>query len=508
LSKLFSVYINELIKNLKKISIVIMLIVMVVTVIGIGAIMKISQVVTENNIANNSNMTTTQMKDNIKQQQDSTINEVKTRLDAAKDDLTKQTTQVEYNTKKAAIAAGIDLSTSGYRAAAINSVIALKQDNILAKLQQPTTYDKTGYDLNQKLSDEYYNAAINDDFKAYIAADNENINASTQMSDVDKTVNLYANDLKLKYNIKGSNNSFAYTSDDLSYSLQLISNEKRSLLTGLDYTSTDGVTSILTPDNRSSITNKLAIGLYQLAHYNPKTSSSPIDKDLSTSAMGSYGIIVLVILMIILGGATISQEISTGSIKALIISPVNRWKMIVAKYAALLSIALVFYFLLYIVTMLISGVLFGFSGNPYIYAVSGNAYGMNFYLYQFLYGLLGFIVVVIYMTFAVMLSTVTRNTAASVGLGIGVYFIGGAAVTALALLSSFLRGEWIKFIPFENFNLAAKVFPSNSLSVSSLTGSAVTGQSIPLSFSIIYIVVISVLMFYTTLDSFCRREIK
>jgi ABC-2 type transport system permease protein len=507
LSKLFNVYINELIKNLKKMSIIVMLIIMVVTVIGIGVVMKVVQVVSDNSSKRDINMSTAQQQTASKQQQESTLNDIKSRLDAVKDDLSKQELQIEYDIKKDVVAKGIDLNSSSYRVQAINNAIILKGDNL--QLKQGVTYDLTKYYLNQKLSDAFYNAAINDDFKAYITTDNEYINVSTQWTDIDKQVELYINDLKLKYNVRGSNDSYNYSSATIDSYLGPVSNEKRSLLTGIDYTSNNVVTP-LSPDNRSKIANELAINLYHLENYNPKTSSSsnPINKDLSTSAMGGFGIIVLVILMIILGGATISQEISTGSIKALIISPVNRWKMIVAKFAALLSIALVLFLLLYIVTMFVSGILFGFSGNPYIYAVSGNAYGMNFYIYQFLFGLLGFIVVVVYMTLAIMLSTLTRNTAAAVGIGIGVYFIGGIAVTALATLSSVLKGEWIKFIPFENFNISSKIFPSQSVALGAISGSINAGPPISLTFSVIYIVVISALMFYTTLDSFCRREIK
>ena len=481
-----------------------MLIIMVVAVIGIGTIMKISQVFYDNSQKINNNISTSEQTKMAQKQQDSILTDLKSRLDTAKDDVTKPQLQVEYDIKKAAVDKGIDLNSSGFRARAIYSAVSLKIENMQLKLQN-NNYDKTVYDLNEKLSNEYYNEAINNDFKAYISTDNENINSSTQMTSIDKQVNLYVNDLLIKYNVTGTNTSMGNMSLDKYSYVSTISNEKRSLITGIDYTSMNNTP--LSPEIRSKITDQLALNVYQLENFNPITSTNPINKDLSTSAMGGVGIIVLIILMIILGGATISQEISTGSIKSLIISPTKRWKMIVAKFIALLSIAFVFYLLLYVVTMVTSGFLFGFSGDPYIYVTNGIANGMNFYIYQFLYGLLSFIAVVIYLILAIMLSTVTRNTAASVGISIGLYFVGGIVVTALTALSSILKGEWIKFVPFENFSVADKIFPSQSV----LTAQAGAISSVPpiaLSFSICYIVVIIALMFYTTLDSFCRREIK
>jgi len=116
----------------------------------------------------------------------------------------------------------------------------------------------------------------------------------------------------------------------------------------------------------------------------------------------------------------------------------------------------------------------------------------------------GAITIIVFAAFALMLSTITRNTAASVAISIAFVFIGSAAVTVLKL---FLSGEWLKFIPFNNIDISDRVFPpiADTMGTSYLQSGS---QGIPLSFSLCYIAVIMFLIIYTGLDSFKRRDIK
>jgi len=108
-----------------------------------------------------------------------------------------------------------------------------------------------------------------------------------------------------------------------------------------------------------------------------------------------------------------------------------------------------------------------------------------------------------YMLFAFMLSTITRNTAASVGISLGVY-LGGEVV--LAIVNQYLKGEWINFLPFSNLALGTKFFPYSSLN-SMMTGVGLASTGPSLTFSLCYLVVLCVCMLYIAKDSFCRRDI-
>ena len=109
------------------------------------------------------------------------------------------------------------------------------------------------------------------------------------------------------------------------------------------------------------------------------------------------------------------------------------------------------------------------------------------------------------MLFAFMLSVITRNTAASVGISIGVYFGGSMA---MGIVTQLFRGEWIKFIPFSNLSLSNKFFPYSGVNdiLSEMTGVETVGST-SLAFSLCYLAVLCICLLYIAKDSFCRRDI-
>ena len=72
---------------------------------------------------------------------------------------------------------------------------------------------------------------------------------------------------------------------------------------------------------------------------------------------------------------SISSEISSGSIKSLIISPTRRWKIFAAKFLALLS-ALVIAATIGFIASLVSGYVYfrADTFSPYVYASAGTAH--------------------------------------------------------------------------------------------------------------------------------------
>jgi ABC-2 type transport system permease protein len=234
--------------------------------------------------------------------------------------------------------------------------------------------------------------------------------------------------------------------------------------------------------------------------------SSPADTAIA--AMTGVGLFMVVLLMTILAGSSISNEISTGSIKSLIISPARRWKIYTAKLVSLLSTGVLMTLLLYGVAMLDHGVFFGFgAGQPYVYAHNGTAGEMGFHLYQFARLWVQFLDVAVYMCLAFMLSILTRNTAVSVGLSIAVYF---SSSVIRAFLTLYRGHEWVRFIPFSNMGLAARMFPydNSQETIGFLFGSVGVQGAPPVGFSLVYLAVLVFCMGFIGLDSFCRRDIK
>ena len=130
----------------------------------------------------------------------------------------------------------------------------------------------------------------------------------------------------------------------------------------------------------------------------------------------------------------------------------------------------------------------------------------HLYLYQFLYTLLNFVDVFVYMVFAFMLSIITRNTAASVGVSLGVYFAGG---TVFSILTSFFHSRWMDFMPFSNMGIAERVFSNSSASdlVAQAGMSSALDTSVSVGFSVVYLLVLVVCMLWIGFDSFTRKDI-
>ena len=507
--KLYNLFINELIKNVKKISVLVMLIIMVVCVLGIGSIIKFSEYMNKRSLEMN-NSSSTQKSDYWKDQIKNEITNMENQLSLN----SQQSGEIIYSESpeiikiriemyKKALEKDINVFSTSYKAQAINSIINYKTELLtLSAIPLPeknTTDRKTlleGFivDLNKAID----NSSIAD----YVKVKNEEVKASN-ISDEEKQIEYDVNALRIKYNIAG--NQDMNGSDSAEFMLDSIKSLKTSLLNNIDYTI--GTIKPLTPQNRIEAENKLAVNLYKLDKSISDTTTTVFGIDTAVSGMMGVGIFIMIILLIILGGSAISQEISTGSIKSIIISPAKRWKIFLSKVLAIFTIGVFAAIILYIVTMLFSGLLFGFkSGQPYIYAVNGMAHGLNFYLYKFIYLFINFTEVIIFMIFALMLSTVTRNTAASVGISMAVYFGGNVAVTFIAF---FFKGEWVKFIPFVNFGIADRLFASSTLNQASMGSAGMNNiLQIPVIFSVFYLAVLFICLFYTALDSFNRREIK
>ncbi len=281
---------------------------------------------------------------------------------------------------------------------------------------------------------------------------------------------------------------------------------RRSMLERIDYTSSQGPVP-MTPDRYAELENQLAVLDYRIE--NNVLSSSSYEQsfsDMAVSSMAGFGMFMVVMMMLILAGGAISQEMATGSIKSLIIAPVRRWKIFTAKVLSLVSVSLIATILLYLVMILTHGLMFGFSsGQPYIFASHGQAGALSFAIYQLASLLVRWISVLVFIALALMLSVVTRNTAAAVGISMAIFF-------GHQLIGSFLmflpRSEWVKFIPFEHFSLLPRFFPFADSGGSFITGAMSQTPRTTLLFSLLYLLVLLICMGYTALDSFSRRDIK
>lgn len=511
MAKIIALYINELIKISRKVSTYVILGIMLIAMFAVGGILKYAQIRMDN-MSRDSNIGQFMQQDlqsRIANDQNN-LTDLNNQIAAATSDAQKQPLQLqaanlqnEIDSLNTSISMNISLYSDYFVALAIQDVASYKTElnNFQATPADTLTQAQTDeINLLTTLIPKMEDVVTTKDFNEYTSVINDKLNGDTSVTQIDKDIQLEQNNLRLQYNVtnEDSNNSFKRFKEGTTTADQIISNigtARRSLAYNLDFLSNANSPVPLTTDRRAQITDQITV-------YDKQLDLGAVSSDNFTkmTTIFAVGIFMVELLLLMLAGSAISQETATGSIKSLIISPTKRWKIYVAKSLSLATVGVAAVILCYLVGLVVYGVYFGFSNvTPYIYTSAGSAKVMNFYWFSFLKLFVGLAPAAFYMVLALMLSTITRNTAASVGISIGILFGGMVGYPALA---GILTGEWMKFLPFPNFTFAAKIFAFDP------SAATMAGVSTSMTFGVIYILFTLFLMFYIGLDSFNRRDIK
>ncbi len=264
----------------------------------------------------------------------------------------------------------------------------------------------------------------------------------------------------------------------------------------------------LNRERKQQLIDQIAICEYKfehgLAETFPKTTEQDMVKTVVSLAKG-LSCSFLLFLLLILAGSGISGDISSGAVKGLIIAPVRRSQIFAGKALALLTVGVVGSLLCFVTTTAAFSCFFGISNLPvYIYAVNGTAHALPGAVYLLARIFVDLIPALGMAAFAMMLSALTRNTAASVGISIACYYLSNLGASFLQ--TGLFRGEWIKFLPIQHLDLFNAFFPFDSSE--GLFGSMSASVPTPsLTFSLVYLVVATLVFGYTAFDSFTRRDI-
>ena len=190
-----------------------------------------------------------------------------------------------------------------------------------------------------------------------------------------------------------------------------------------------------------------------------ESDSSPFWQMLNMSV---YSVVVILLAAIIIAGGMVSGEYSTGTIRMLLVNPVKRGKILMAKYAALLFLSagmLIGYYLLHI---LAAGLFNGFLdvGARFLFVHSGKICGIPGLLAIFVNYMVQFIPLAVYATLAFCLSALTRNTAVSVGIGAFILFAGDWIAS---FLHYSLKLDWGKYLLFSNLDFVGLLQGTSSV---------------------------------------------
>jgi ABC-2 type transport system permease protein len=199
-------------------------------------------------------------------------------------------------------------------------------------------------------------------------------------------------------------------------------------------------------DWKKRVAARINVNQYHIDHNIPPSEVTLWGNMLAAADL----MIVVSVMTVIIAADSVAGEFTDGTIKLLLIRPASRSKILLSKYVTTIGFSILLFVILFISAFLASGTLQGFHdiGAPYVYASSDGIvheanialHAVSTYLYQCVQMLL-------IVTMAFMISTVTRSSSIAIALSVGIMFAGTSIVGFLA------QFNWAKYYLFENTDL-------------------------------------------------------
>ena len=473
--KIIKLFIDENIKTWKKLSTKIMLIAIVLSLLAVLGIVKIMEK-TEGKI------TTSYIYENQEEYLSQQIEYFETQLQNDKlDEETKQSMQRTLEEYKLYLEYNVSPYSDFWKNEIIQKIVDLKQNG-----NNPEK-------LLKILKENNFNEYINYQKQEVKLQLENNIISQQEYED-----NLAILELKEKYEIGKDGNT------DTDWKANIINGieaNKRSIRTGIN----QNTRKLLKAEEKQKLEEQIKISIYRLENNIPDASNgSNTNYRMRYELLAPmFSIAVISIAIIVIAGGTISNEISTGTIKFWALTPNKRWKIMTAKLLSILFYIIILVLITSLLSVAIANIFFEENGETYLYCKNGEVQEIGNTLYTVEFYFVKAIPVVLFALFAVMLSTITRNTAVSVSFSVALYIGNGLA---MQILNQFITKDWIKFIPFNNLNLTSKIF-TNSTDMSNLMFGSSFATSTTLGFSLAVLGVCAILMLITMYDSFNKRDI-
>lgn len=419
------------------------------------------------------------------------------------DDSTKNELQANIDIYQIALDNNINIYNNSYwRADALNMEIYVHK---LRTYNYKSLGDEEAQLKEQSKVDRMIELIKNDDFVGYINYNKELAKQSLDNGIINQKsyeIEIYTLNLKEKYQIGKEYNIDNIWKSNL---LEEISMLKENLLTGINKQT--GLS--LTEKTIKDCENNIKLDEYRIEH-----NMAP-DVDSRGADVGSIrktydyiatnlSVFILTVIMIIIAGTSISTEILKGTIKFWSFTPNKRWKILLSKFLVVTFILIVTTIAMSLISTLIGNIFFGSEdAHNYLYVSNGSVHTINYAFYGIIYNLTAAIEIFIFMLFALMLSTVARNSVVAVGLSIAT-FLGCGVV--MPIINMNVKSDLLRFIPFNNLNLANRIFANNMPYSTNSVMNDIIG-SVPIGFSFAALGVCSLIMIVTMFDSFRKRDI-
>lgn len=195
---------------------------------------------------------------------------------------------------------------------------------------------------------------------------------------------------------------------------------------------------------------------------------------------------------IIIAAGIVASEFNWGTIKLLLIRPIDRGKILAAKYMTVLLFALLILSMLFSYSALLGAILFGFPETtiPYLNYNNGVVTEQSMIVHLIIYYGLKSVNMLMLATMAFMISAVFRNNSLAIGLSLFLMFTGGQLTMLLAM-----KFNWAKYILFANTDLI-RYFEGVPM---------VEGMTLP--FSIVMLMIYFVLFQFLAFYVFKKRDV-
>lgn len=438
--------------------------------------------------------------ESMKYELDKLKTNLKTASDERKTDLNLEIEFYEYAIKNNIILNSVN---GGYKATLLNELLAEKQAlNYINQNITPNEYkkQKEKVDRIQRMLDE-------NDFNGYIAYNKEKIETeykNKSITEKEYRDKIEEQDLALKYEI------------DKDYIDSAVISWKKSLL--LDNTQIKNTIErrydsanmeYLSEEKIKELEEKIIINTYRLdnnlpAYYkilNYEDNSKSFYRWKYNTFAIPLSMFFIAVLAIMLASSSISEETSKGTIKFLVIAPFKRYKILLSKLISYLFILMVFTLAISQVSILFANLLFSNAPNEYLFVNNNNVEIMSTQTYETLQYLLKLPEIIIYILIGVTLSSIFRNTIVSNTITLVIYI---AAPVVIEIVQQYSKLDFLRYLPFTNFNLTSKVLPIYDPTYTRIVNSY---KNTTLEFSLVILCITCLLLLVTMFESFNKKDI-
>lgn len=363
--------------------------------------------------------------------------------------------------------------------------------NAFTEWQAPLVYD--GESLSQEQISQYQEnfdqemaGVLADDWDAYATQKLQQIDAGNDSAEVKEAKRYYYEYMREHEIHPGSG--------DWRENVAKQAGSQRTELAALEESGKKG--EYVSEEARVQLQDQLAICEYRLEN----DISTYMDEDGNTEnhywfAFGEGKVVLTFasVVMIVLAGGCVANEFSTGTIKFLLVNPVKRSRIIISKYLTLILLSAALILVLFGVTAITNLIIQTKPdlGMPLLRAADGVVSAESPWIYLLVQYMLSGLNLLAMTTMAFMISSLLRNSAVAIGIGVAALMGGNVLVIMLSQFGC----DWGRYVLFANLDITSiskgyGIFPGQT-------------PTFAIAVTLIYMVIFLV----TAYDAFTRSEV-